>query len=131
MGTIKEEAHKFIIEQLKARGVEGIVPSHGAILHELFRSGTLPMSEIALRIKRKQPTVTVLIEKLVKLGYATKEKDRDDSRITNISITRRGREFKPLVDEVSLAMIKKFSGGLSDGELDTLEDLLAKMLKNC
>jgi len=131
MGTIKEGAHKCIVDELKARGVEGIVPSHGAILHELFKSGSLPMSEIAQRIKRKQPTVTVLVDKLVKLGYAAKERDSEDSRVMNITITGKGRDFKPLVDEVSLEMIKRFGTGLSEGELDVLEALLAKMLKNC
>lgn len=131
IADIKDAAHKFIVDELKARDIEGIVPSHGAILHELFRNSSLPMSEIALRIRRRQPTVTVLVDKLVAQGYAVKEKDPYDSRVFNVSITQKGRDLRARVDEVSKALFMKLGMGLSGKELDTLEEILGRIHKNC
>lgn len=47
------------------------------------------MKELAEKIFRKKPTVTVLVDKLVTLGYVIKEKSKADSRVTFIKLTEK------------------------------------------
>jgi MarR family transcriptional regulator, organic hydroperoxide resistance regulator len=130
IGIIREEANKFIIDELGKRGITGIVPSHGAILMALYDQKTMSMKEIADKIKRRQPTVTVLIDKLQEHGYLKKEKDIDDSRITNIMITQKGEEFKSVFFEISEKLNKKLHQGLSEKESEILENLLERVSMN-
>lgn len=130
IGRIREAANKFIVDEMNNRGLEGLVPSHGSVLHELYRSGSLPLSEISARIRRSQPTVTVLVDKLVRQGYATKERDTNDSRITLLTLTQKGREAKPLIDEISQVLFMKLGRGLSESELDVFESVLYRILEN-
>ena len=98
---LTEKAHKLIIRELEVRGIEGIVPSHGSILVQLFSGETYTMKELAEKIHRTKPTVTVLVDKLVALGYVTKEKNGEDSRNTWIRLTKKGEELKPSFMEIS------------------------------
>jgi MarR family transcriptional regulator, organic hydroperoxide resistance regulator len=130
IGIIREEANKYIVAELEKRGITGIVPSHGAILMALYDQKTMTMKEIADKIKRRQPTVTVLIDKLLEYGYLIKEKDRDDSRITNIRITQKGEDFRSVFFEISEKLNKKMHHGLSEKQSDILENLLEQVSNN-
>jgi len=124
IGRIHEKANKFIINELKADGIDGIVPSHGEILNVLFSVESCTMTELAERIRRTKPTLTVLVDKLVEYGYVTREKDRKDARVTNISLTDKGRKLKPGFREISNKMNTMVYGDLSAEEADKLERLL-------
>ena len=64
---IRKAADKFIENELKKSGLDGIVPSHGDIIAYLLLNGKTPMQEIAKKVDRTKATTTVLIDKLVKL----------------------------------------------------------------
>jgi DNA-binding MarR family transcriptional regulator len=130
IGIIREKANKFIIDELEKRGINGVVPSHGAILMALYNQKSMTMKEIADKIKRRQPTVTVLIDKLLKYGYVIKEKDNGDSRITNISMTQKGHDFRSVFFEISEIMNKKMHQRLSEKESEILENLLKRVSNN-
>ena len=130
VASIRETANQFIINELENHGINGMVPSHGSILNALYSSKSMTMKEIAVKIKRKQPTVTVLIDKLVDLGYVLKIKDTDDTRITNITLTKKGEEFQTIFMEISHKLNKKMHRGLTEDESDMLQNLLERVLKN-
>ncbi len=130
IGKIREDANKFIIDELEKRGITGIVPSHGAILMALYKQKSMTMKGIADKIKRRQPTVTVLVDKLVEYGYVIKEKDSDDSRVTNIRITQKGDDFRSIFFEISENLNKKMHHGLSEKESELLENLLERVSEN-
>ena len=74
MSRIRAKANRFIIESLVTEGIEGIVPSHGEIMIHLFAEKDYTMQELAQKINRTKPTVTILVSKLVNYGYVYKEK---------------------------------------------------------
>lgn len=127
---ITEKSHRFIVRELEARGIEGIVPSHGGILVNLFTGEKYTMKDLAEKIHRTKPTVTVLIDKLVSLGYVTKEKSREDSRVTFISLTQKGLDLKPVFIEVSEIVNAIVYKGLSEEEVDSVETTLEKIKQN-
>ena len=64
ISKIHEKGNRFIIEELKKNGADGLVPSHGDILVCLYHNDKITMKDIADKIHRTRPTVTVLVDKL-------------------------------------------------------------------
>lgn len=130
MSRIKEKANKLIINELEANGVEGIVPSHGEILVHLFDGTEYTMKELAEKIYRTKPTVTVLVDKLVDFGYVTKQKSLEDSRVTFIRLTEKGLELKPVFKEISDKLNALVYSGLTEQEAVLLEKMLSNINQN-
>ena len=127
---IAENAHKLIVQELALRGITGIVPSHGGILGNLFSGEPFTMKELADRISRSKPTVTILVDKLVELGYVTKEKRGADGRVTYIKLTEQGLALQPVVEEVSQRVNAVVYQNLSESEIACAEAVLAKVRRN-
>ena len=129
VSKIHEKGNRFIIEELKNNGAEGLVPSHGDILVCLYKNGKMTMKDIANSIHRTKPTVTVLIDKLEKLGYLKREDSDEDSRSTNIVLTQKGVDFKVIFEKISKELNKMLYKNLSPEESELIEKLLSKVLK--
>ena len=129
VSKIHEKGNRFIIEELKNNGAEGLVPSHGDILVCLYKNGKMTMKDIANSIHRTKPTVTVLIDKLEKLGYLKREDSDEDSRSTNIVLTQKGVDFKVIFEKISKELNKMLYKNLSPEESELIEKLLRKILK--
>jgi MarR family transcriptional regulator, organic hydroperoxide resistance regulator len=130
VSRIKERANCLIIRELAAHGIEGLVPSHGDILTLLFRGGDFTMNELAEKIHRTKPTVTVLINKMAELGYVVREKSQQDSRVTYIRLTEKGLALQPAFAEISAKLNAAVYKGLSADEAGVLESLLEKVRGN-
>jgi len=127
---ITDKAHKLIVRELEYHGIYGIVPSHGGILSLLFSGEKLTMKELAEKIHRTKPTVTVLVDKLVQLDYVTKVKSSDDSRVTYIALTEQGIALKPLFTEISDKLNSIVYKDVSEADAEYLEKLLGKINQN-
>ena len=124
MSRIREKANKLIISELEKHGIEGIVPSHGEILFHLFGGNTYTMKELAEKIHRTKPTVTVLIDKLVDYGYVTKEKSLEDNRVTFIKLTEKALQLEPAFQDITAKLNSLVYCGLTDQESMQLEKML-------
>ena len=127
ISKIREYGNHFIIEELKRNGIEGLVPSHGDILVCLYEQNKMTMKDISDKIHRTRPTVTVLVDKLEKLGYVKREVSKGDNRYTYIVLTKKGLEFKTVFEKISNDLNKMLYKNLSVNEADTLEKLLEKI----
>ena len=127
ISKIHEKGNRFIIEELKKNGADGLVPSHGDILVCLYHNDKITMKDIADKIHRTRPTVTVLVDKLEKLGYLKREISQKDSRYTYIALTKKGQNFKPIFEKISKDLNDMLYKNLSEQESDILENLLQKI----
>lgn len=127
ISKIHEKGNRFIVEELNKNGAEGLVPSHGDILVCLYQNDKMTMKEIADKINRTRPTVTVLVDKLEKLGYLKREVSQEDSRYTYIVLTKKGQDFKPIFEKISKNLNNMLYENLSEEESDILENLLQKI----
>ncbi len=127
ISRINDQAQKLITMELEQQGIEGIVPSHGGVLMFLYRKDGLSVTELAEAIGRTQPTVTVLVHKLEKLGYVKRVKSQSDQRVTLIALTPKGRELEPVFRSVSDRLNETLYGNLSKDEGLELERLLDKI----
>ena len=127
ISKIHEKGNRFIIDELKKNGAEELVPSHGDILVCLYNQNKMTMKDIADKIHRTRPTVTVLVDKLEKLGYLKREISKEDSRYTSIVLTKKGQDFKPIFEKISKDLNNMLYKNLSVEESDILENLLQKI----
>ncbi|SCY26423.1 MarR family winged helix-turn-helix transcriptional regulator [Desulfoluna spongiiphila] len=130
IGKTREKSNAFILWKLKELGIEGLAPSHGGILVNLFRSSPLSMKELAERVGRDKSTITALVNKLIKLGYVEKRKDPSDSRVTLIALTREGEELKPDFEYVSAKLMSTTFRGFSQEEKEQVVRLLERIHGN-
>ena len=129
ISKIHEKGNRFIIEELKNNGAEGLAPSHGDILVCLYKNSKMTMKDIANCIHRTKPTVTVLVDKLEKLGYLMRELSDKDNRCTYIVLTQKGEDFKVIFEKISEELNKMLYKNLSPEESELIEKLLRKVIK--
>ncbi|MBR1908566.1 MarR family transcriptional regulator [bacterium] len=129
ISKIYQKGNSFITEKLKQNEAGELVPSHGDILAALYINGKMTMKDIAQKIHRTKPTVTVLVDKLEKSGYVKRETSNKDNRYTYIVLTEKGSEFKPVFEKISSELNELLYKNLSERESIILEELLNKVLK--
>ena len=127
ISKIHDKGNSFITDELNKNGAVGLVPSHGDILVCLYQNDKMTMKDIADKIHRTRPTVTVLVDKLEKLGYLKREISKEDNRYTYIVLTKKGQDFKPIFEKISEDLNNMLYKNLSEEESDILENLLQKI----
>ncbi|MGF6358323.1 DNA-binding MarR family transcriptional regulator [Paenibacillus sp. 4624] len=129
IARIRDHVNKRIVHELEQHEVTGIVPSHGDVLMFLYREETLSIKMLAERVQRTQPTVTVLVNKLEKLGYVERSKSAEDSRVTMIRLTDNGKQLEPIFREVSNQINQMIYADLSEEQSEQLESLLSMIVR--
>lgn len=130
IGEIRRSANNLILNELKSRGLDQLSTSHGDILARLQSGRELPMKEIAGKINRKKNTVTVLVEKLIQLGFVQKTVSREDSRVILVSLTPEGRELMPDFEAISQRLIDRTYRGFSERERQQVIGFLNRIKEN-
>jgi DNA-binding MarR family transcriptional regulator len=80
-----------LLESLRAAGVEGLRPTHNAVLRFLDEDGTRA-SELARRSGLTRQALTQIVDDLEELGYVTRRSDAGDRRAKLVVYTDRGHQ---------------------------------------
>jgi len=107
---------------------EGISPSQYNLLRILRGAGVdgRTMSEIAERMINRDPDVTRLADRTVKLGLARRMRDAEDRRVVKLFITAKGLELLARLDDAVEVFLKQALGELGSKRLKLLRDLLGE-----
>lgn len=124
------EANRFIVDQLKQRGLSDLVPSHGDILVHLFAHEPVTMQELAQAINRDPSTVTALVRKLSDAGYVRTAKAAGDKRVTEVSLTEKGAGLRDDFAAISAKLLDTQMQGIDDGDFDIACDVLGHVRDN-
>jgi MarR family transcriptional regulator, organic hydroperoxide resistance regulator len=130
VSRLRAAVNEHLIAALEAKGIEGLAPSHGDILAALFREGEIGMTELAVKIRRKKNTVTVLVGKLEEQGYVERLADPEDARRSLVSLTRKGSALRESFGKISSALIARGLAGVDEDDLEVARRCLEKMLEN-
>ena len=120
-GLLLAGTSAFVAEEMRKRGIEDLIPSHGNLLVHLFGGEALTVTELAQRTGRTKSTISVLAGKLEKAGYLRRE-----ARLLRLRLTEKGEALEDAFAEITAEMHRKISEGLGEQELAVLEALLAK-----
>lgn len=131
ISKIRNEVIDYIECELRKRGIEGLVVSHGNILDILYENnGKLTMKEISEGIGRSKSTVTQLVDRLLKAGYVTKESNLEDKRYSYIVLTEKGLSIKTDFKEISQNVMKEFFEDFTEEEIEMFLLLLDRVIHN-
>lgn len=61
------------------------------VLHELDKTPSLSLSELAERTRTDQSSVSVVVTRLVEAGYVARDRDKQDARRLVLNLTKSGR----------------------------------------
>jgi MarR family transcriptional regulator, 2-MHQ and catechol-resistance regulon repressor len=93
--------------------------SYFHVLKVLKNRGPLPMSEIGRRVCISKSNMTSLIDKLVENGLAERMPDKNDRRVINIAITKKGNDLINEWHVHSSQDIKNKLSSIPDEDLET------------
>jgi len=130
ISKINDKMRQFITEELSKNGVNDLVSSHGSIILALNHNEDVKLLDLAKKIGKSPQTMTTLVRKLENEGYVQIRKADHDKREKNVSLTSKGKDFIPVMNSISLDLLKKQYKGLNDKEQFVLRELLQKVLHN-
>jgi DNA-binding MarR family transcriptional regulator len=113
-------------EALKARGITATQYNVLRILRGAGASG-LCRNEVRERLVAQVPDVTRLLDRMEAAGLVERERDDDDRRFVTTRITAAGLELLGQLDAPVEALHHDLLGHVSDAELRTLAEILAKV----
>lgn len=96
------------------------------IMRVMDEEGTLHIAEIGERLQIPRPQMTHMIDKLVKMGIASRQDDPTDRRTINVVFTRNG---KKVFEELHQAIKSSIKADLSDFTGEELQDLSLSLRK--
>jgi len=131
IGRIREKANALVEQELKSRGIKGIVPAHGPVLSFLLQqSEPVPIKAVVESVRRVKSTVTVTISTLERHGYLRKFPCETDARVTYIELTPKGRRLQKDFEEISRALLSRLYGDMSEKDRERLVNQLEKIEDN-
>ena len=130
ISRIRRKTNDFVIIKLKENGLNNFSPSHSDIIFSLLENEKLTNKEISEKIDRKKNTVTVLIEKLINLGYVAKRVCPNDKRVCYVSLTKKGLQLEKIFFEISNELLIKIYSGLNIEDKENGLKFLNTIYKN-
>jgi len=130
ISEVREKANRFILDELKRNHIDGLAPSHGAVMIQLYKHGDLCMKDLAEKVGKDKSTITALVNKLVKLGYIEKVKDREDNRMTHLILTDKGRSIKGVFSQISEGLLEKVYRDFEEQDKVSLIEKLERVSAN-
>jgi DNA-binding MarR family transcriptional regulator len=131
IARIRESVNLLIEEELRLRGIVGIVPAHGPVLHFLFRQNeAVPIKSLVEESGRVKSTVTGIVNTLERHGYISKQGCDQDARSVRIALTEKGRGVKHDFEEISRLVLGRCYGEMPEEERGRLVELLCVIEEN-
>lgn len=130
ISKVRHAINGFLQERLQEAGCQGIVPSHGDILANLFVHGELTMTELARNIKRDRSTVTTLVSKLERQGMVALVHNKKDLRSKKVTLTEKGMQFKTCFQKISDDLLDTLWSDVSEEEKATFIKVLLQIQSN-
>ena len=105
----------------------GLTYTQYVMMMVLWEHETVNVGQLGSILHLDAGTLTPLLKRLEKAGYVTRERSKDDERITVISITDEGNDLKEKCKDIPLKLSSKKSP-LSEKEAKELYRLLYLIL---
>jgi DNA-binding MarR family transcriptional regulator len=118
--------HKKLL-RMDLEGVTGNLSRLHLAIMGMLAEGSLPISEIGMRLMAPKSQMTHLVDELTCLGIVVRQPDAKDRRVINISLTDRGRAIFGQCRELVKQNIRKKISHLTTEELADLSDALVKL----
>jgi DNA-binding MarR family transcriptional regulator len=115
-------AHNMRVAAIIQSVLPGLTPSQLQILSLIDESGEpeVSMSEMARELAVTMPTVTGLVDQLIRRGLVSRRHDDKDRRRVLVSLTDAGRQALADVREAIVDLVARLLEGVSEEERESL-----------
>ncbi|MBP9115981.1 MAG: MarR family transcriptional regulator [Acidimicrobiia bacterium] len=86
------------------------------------------MAEIANELELSMPTITVTIDKLVKLNYVVRKTDPSDRRVVRVTLTTQGKKITQKMRDQKAEIIKSAISKLSVSDRKKTREVMVSLL---
>jgi MarR family transcriptional regulator, 2-MHQ and catechol-resistance regulon repressor len=105
----------------------GITPGQFGILEALHHLGPMNQTEIGRKLLRSSPNVTTVVDNLERQGLVSRERQSDDRRVIEISLTPRGRATIRKIFPAHARRITELLSALTSSEQEEMARLSRKL----
>jgi len=128
---LRTKINEFLRDELKACGYSELVPSYGSVLSVVYKNGGhVQIKTIYDSLCKQKTTITESINRLVTLGYLTKESCATDARCTYVQATDKAQAFQKDFERISRELRKKIFRGFSEDEQQLFSELMMRSIGN-
>jgi len=121
MGTLEAEA-------FEQDGFSELSMRQLLYLETIARMDRPAFSELAEKLEVTRPSVTTLVQKLIRMGYVKKVQSEEDRRVYHIVLTPKGEQFNQMHTNVHRLIAQKLTENLNAAEAQQLSALLQKII---
>jgi DNA-binding MarR family transcriptional regulator len=128
---LRTKINEFLRDELKACGYGELVPSYGSVLSVVYKNdGHVQIKTIYDSLSKQKTTITESINRLVELGYLTKETCPTDARCTYVQATDKALAFREDFGRISKELRERIFRGFTDEEQQQFVDMMARAIEN-
>jgi len=127
MGTLHRALKRNYDRQLKHFG---LTPCQLEVLMVLWEEDGILLSELGRRVSRDGPTITGVIDRMVKKILVKRKRGSRDRRVVRVILTAKGKSMKEQLSVTRRQVLEKIAKNLSSKEIRSLESVLLKMMNN-
>lgn len=120
----------YAMKKIRENGYK-ITTDQWLIIKSILENPQITQQEIAKNVFKDNASVTRIIELMVKSNYLNRKVDSSDRRKSILSVTKEGKDIIEKVQDIILDNRKEALEGINKEDLDAMNLLLQKLIKNC
>ncbi len=109
---------------------KGVYPGQPQLLFCLHKNDGQSQAELAKTLRMKPPTVTVMLQRMERVGMVKREQDKDDQRVVRVYITDYGRKICAWVYQETQRIEEGMFHGFSGEDEEILNGFLIRLRDN-
>lgn len=128
-GRVPLLLNRFLSQQFNAMQL-ALSREQWSVLVVLWKADGCSQQMIAEATYRDKPSITRLIDNLVKEGYVVRSNDKNDRRLNLIFLTEKGKQIQKAAIQVIDDTINKATKGLSEDQMHAVRDAFELIYNN-
>ena len=119
--------NELLYDRFVAAGFPEVRPAYGSLLIPLYEEDGLRQGELARRARLSKQTMTTMARALERDGLVERRVDQSDARATQIFLTERARELRPVAEQVLKEVEALVGAALPARSKETLKTALRQI----
>ena len=129
LAKIHQIANRIFNKMLNDYGLDELNSGQGRILFILWQRDNIPIHELSVKTQLTKSTLTTMLDRLENKAFLSRGTGKDRREII-VKLSDKSKKFKEDYEKISGEMTEVFYGNLTEGERDTFEDYLRRILNN-
>lgn len=116
-------------KNFRSSGLE-ITTEQWSILYHLWKEDGINQQQLCERTFRDKPSITRLIDNLVKMGLVERKANKNDKRVNFIFLTETAKELQQQTIDIANQTMDEALVNITKSEIETVKNVLQKVYDN-